>query len=207
MDEYTKYNDQRFWDRFDRPKLAPYFPLNKTLNCPLIDPIDIEQSNDDSIVFGTWNLWYGWQYRIQNPSLDIVMNGMFKMGDRWNWTWVTTPFGGAIDFRSTMLTSTRYRVQLAGVKSSSHPTKGDLFSYISKRQDQPDGDRNMTYVRWDTTSSKPTVIDQNASYADLSVRRLIEVGWNNDPRTSPIPEYANGADSNYAGSFEAVPKE
>lgn len=64
----------------DRAVYAAYFDLNTMFNDPFVKPIDIEKAQSGSWIQGSYAMWFGYGYNKDGPH-----DGMFKMGDRFEW--------------------------------------------------------------------------------------------------------------------------
>jgi len=203
----------------DRPKLRPYFALNETLVCPLIEKVDIEGADPDTIVFSTYNLWFGFQYRRSPNSTDTLANrnvtaasGMLKLGDRWGWYDDIAKY----TLRSSLMAGTRLQVAQAGATvSSTHP--GNRGTYTIAKANNDNGgtieltalgpvfwqSAKFTFVRWDSTDMNRGEVDMNGVFDDLSVRRYDRVGWLDDRRTARVAAWSNGW--GWPNSHEVVP--
>jgi type II secretory pathway pseudopilin PulG len=54
---------------------------NKVFQCPLIEPIDLDERLPDEFVYGNTALWFSWRY----TDGTTPQPGMYKLGDRFEW--------------------------------------------------------------------------------------------------------------------------
>jgi prepilin-type N-terminal cleavage/methylation domain-containing protein len=191
-------NVQRGVPRYDdRPTYRPYFDLNRTLNCPLIASVDIEGGHDDSAIFSTYNLWFGFQYRNIDTG-EAPEKGMFRRGDRWAWNDRERQHY----LRSNILASVRYFHQNNGDRySASHP--GD--TYTEKILDnQTEVGFKFSLARWDSDTRTRGPIDITVVFDDGAAGRYDAVKQVDDERMARVPEYSDGG--SFLTSHEFVPK-
>jgi len=68
-----------FGDFDDRPTLAPYILINKQLQCPLVDAVDLERSIANT--YSSYQLWFGFSFFVRKTA----QAGMMKLGDPLTW--------------------------------------------------------------------------------------------------------------------------
>jgi prepilin-type N-terminal cleavage/methylation domain-containing protein len=185
----------------DRPMYRNYFAL-KTVVCPLTKKIDlsIEANDEDTSVWGTYYLWFGFRYTLGNE------NGMFRLGDRLNWR--------GRSFRVlTAPVDIIWDQQL--IANNSHPDwkTGVMTNYSRQNEATPidvgnpvgsaiASTRKNTLSLWSVSNSSyddPGTpardvrgpIDANYSFDDASVLRLDNV-VHDDKRLVPVPGWASG---------------
>jgi prepilin-type N-terminal cleavage/methylation domain-containing protein len=190
----------------DRSKLRPYLGLSATLNCPLVDAVDFEGSKPDSIILGSQNMWFGFQYRRGGR----MFAGMHKVGDQWEWDDTI----GQQTVRSSLLTGTPFLIAKNGAAiASSHPDKNhtsamvtlqDSYTYELAAEWNFRNYRttNMTVSSWNSADRNRGPIDLNEGYADLSVVRLTDV-VQGDARVAYVGEYSDG--KNWPEQYQIVP--
>jgi prepilin-type N-terminal cleavage/methylation domain-containing protein len=161
-----------------RRTLKGFVPINTMLQCPLVEPVDLEippETNPDTFLECSYMLFWGWLYK---PSPTESTGGMFKIGDRWesprDSLSPASSYGllmGDIDLR--------YGNSLA---EGSHPDKSPQKMIPIIWVNFSAFGRLWNLSRWSTPLGSNVVrrntIDDNFAYDDLSVRRINDVkGW------------------------------
>ena len=168
-----------------RPVLRDYLPINKLLVDPTCPKVDLERSKPKTTVYGTYDLWFGWQYQVGQPQ-----KGMFKLGDRWSWD--NDSFNLLISDRNVQEVN-RWAI------SSSQDDLGVLtpkvFQDVGNFGDEA-GELGLgsptTASYWHADTDRRGKIDMNHAYDDASVDRLRNV-VPQDPRTIQVPLSKQGA--------------
>ncbi len=175
----------------DTLKYRPYFSVNKTLNCPLINQVNFETNG----VWCTYNLWFGFAY---HPASGARGKGLFKMGDRLEYDdQSVTP---TRHVSSSLLSGTRFITINGGpFVSATHSDQSDKY-YLATDPNNPG-----VLWRWDSSDMGRGPIDLNFSFADLSVRRYDQVEWDDQIRMVHVPGYTNDGAGNK--NYEIIPRQ
>jgi prepilin-type N-terminal cleavage/methylation domain-containing protein len=170
----------------DRPMLRPYVSINKLLNDPLSEEVELEAAGPDVITYAGYNLWFSMQYRPDQGFWDKVgpeprtTRGMFRLGDRWEWE---DRNYGEKPVRSNVMANDRYLPHpKENAVHSSHP--GDGWVNLVKREEPYGIELKATISMWEHYNAPQAgAIDMNALFDDGSVRRYNDVKW--DPGGEP----------------------
>jgi prepilin-type N-terminal cleavage/methylation domain-containing protein len=196
----------------DRPMLRPYISVTKTLSCPHLPQLDLEDQDPPTSIFATYNLWFGLRYRGDSFLFDQALGtyderpGLFKMGDRLHW--YDNIKGEAI--ASNVLAASRYVVHKLGtITYGSHP--GESY-YVFTNTDAPYGisvRALVTYYQSDSNEGRGPV-DLNALFDDGGVRRYNEVHWDTrddaiEDRFYRVPAWNNSSGWDHEW-WENIPK-
>jgi hypothetical protein len=182
-------------DLYDmRPPLRGYMAVNKQLQCPMTDQLDLEDTRVDENVFASYAMWWAWRYNVPNAP---PTRGMFKVGDRWTWK----------DTRFSILAGDYDALLHDDSVQASHPDRAGLLSLLSAKYKSLTGTgvgdvqaNAFTLSVWHR--GKPAaiqrgLIDVNSVFDDGSVGRLLDVKDPNDrdPRTERTPFTFNARSS------------
>jgi prepilin-type N-terminal cleavage/methylation domain-containing protein len=184
---YTLANPSEGYDM--RPGLRGVLSPNKMLQCPLVQPVDLEQETIGGVLT-SYNPWWGWKYHPASGAQP----GMFKLGDRFGWdTRQYSTLAGDIDMF--------YR-QAPAIQGSHPDSDPQTLTPLHVQEPPPGqvGDPNradplLTVSRWTVNSStvnnRRGPIDMNHLFDDLSVERYASVqGWNpTDERMDEVPVF------------------
>jgi hypothetical protein len=156
----------------DRPILSTFLPLNKTLNDPLAEPVDVETADPAANIFTNLSLWFGFQY-IDDP-------GMIKIGDRLEYR----------PFSLDVIVSDRDCVRGADVQSSHPDRSGVLYNRPYDNDEHPWLGGNLGVGVATGQAIKITIsywlvfgtdrrgpVDTNYTFQDLSVQRFDNVAY------------------------------
>jgi prepilin-type N-terminal cleavage/methylation domain-containing protein len=201
-----------------RPQLRPYLALNRNLQDPFIEPVDIERARDNEFVYQSYLLFAGWRYTAGQGG-----SGMHRIGDRIAWE------------------GRQYSVMVADVDkfsltkpnaSSSHPdTAGLMQNIVWQGQDAVAGQlgvggssmalgTDVTRSWWLTIGTDDPVrgaLDLNFGYSDLSVQRHMNIRMptnttprDRDERMDVVPWQPHGGagfDGAYPTAGVQVPRQ
>lgn len=178
----------------ERSILKPYIPINGGLNCALTGKLDLENTHADSTVFGSYSLWFGWYFALN----ETRHKGMDRLGDRLEWT-----YNGA-SYRFSTLASDVLVLKNA-VQSSAHPDAAGQRLNLKTLQDQY-GDAStveganipgvdIKYVVSDYSGGPVAQVrlEPQFAYTDNSVERMLNVRPASDERLVGVPDRRNGA--------------
>ena len=195
----------------DRAELRPYLSLNKLLMDSLgPGKVDLENSHDDTHVYSTYSLWFGWGYGRSPAGPESSMN---KMGDRFSWTYGSGTSAQQVQFN--VLASDFDRID-PGQNYNSHTDRGVALQTPWVLQDHAaygfgnTGLIKQTLAFWIGNVNTPQrgPIDMNTTFDDGSVRRNNRVRYDEYRFDGPmtwVPEYAEGA--NFPGTYNHLPKQ
>jgi prepilin-type N-terminal cleavage/methylation domain-containing protein len=169
----------------DRPRLRPYFDLNKLLNDPLAAPVNLETEDAQSYVLGNVGMFFGFKY-IDEP-------GLLRMGDRLVWTDVDGWNGRAGRvFRIDVLTGDfdGHHIQGFNVQASHPDRSGVLQPLVVQDGEHPwlGGQQGiglvsgqlvkLTFSIWiNFSTAERGPLDINFGFQDLSVHRFGDMRW------------------------------
>ncbi len=175
----------------DRPMLSKYIPINATLNDPLTGEVNMENLKPATSIEAPYHLWFGYRYTGQK--------GLMKITDRLQWQ------GKSFD----IIASDRDVVNWGGGTwvHGSHPDHaGVMYDEVLQMQsDSHFSGGNYIFSRWQShTTFRRGLIDLNFARVDCSVFMLgqLEV---QDPRLTPVPEFANGGNWPIAPTYLPTP--
>jgi prepilin-type N-terminal cleavage/methylation domain-containing protein len=164
----------------DRPRLSPYMDINRALQCPMVDEVDLANHTGTSIVQASYFLWFGWNY--------VNGQGMRRLGDRWTWK---AP-GASTTYAFSLLTGGY--IDTGPALYGEHPDSDGQLQNVAF-QDETDlfntllGGQ-MTFSIW-FRNQAPVVrgtLDLNYGLSDGSVSRIESIGMQDEEMTSlPIP--------------------
>jgi prepilin-type N-terminal cleavage/methylation domain-containing protein len=192
----------------DRPLLRPYMSINALID-PLAESVDLNGSHSDTMVFASYNLWFGWKWiGTERPSRGLVRHGQ-KM------TYETQePTGGQWVRRSynVLAGDTLGHWGFGGIWTA-HPDADGVWTQ-QVHQDEPWGGTNpaeqkSTVSLWYAFGPPvPGSFDQNYTFEDGSVRRYDDVHWNVEyeerERFARVPNFHREADV-HEGTWQAIP--
>ena len=156
-----------------RPRHRKLFPLNRTMQCPLSPQIDLDPldpAEDAEEIRASYVMFWAWQYKEQ----DTTYQGMFKVGDRFEWKDDFAPAGQRRVSRYSVLAGDLDLAWGAGGGArTSHPDREPAYMapvtfnsvFITGR---------LAYGQWASTAQPNTnrgLLDTNFMFADLSVAR------------------------------------
>jgi prepilin-type N-terminal cleavage/methylation domain-containing protein len=193
----------------DRRELRPYLTLNKMLMDPLgPSEVDLEGSHDDTHVYSTYELWFGWSFGTSSAGAEP---GMFKIGDRFGWTDPVDLGGRQRRFEVLAGDFDRYE---AGLPLGSHPDRTEpTIRNALVLQDKAaigidtTGGIKQTLSFWQSPGNPNRgLVDLNFAFADGSTGRYNDVEfneWADNGLLVRVPEYPDG--SNYPGTYNHLP--
>ncbi len=182
----------------DRPLLRPFLGGLKVLVDPMTGKINLD-TTQSTYIRTTYMLWFGWRY-TGNP-------GMRRIGDRFAWSY-TASGGTTVTEKFDLLASDWDYIESPNRALTSHADRQGLMRIDRFDDVQPITDTNTwTAIRWLWTPEKRPPVDLNFARDDLSVSQFDELIWkdSDEPRTDPVPLYANG--SNFATAQVFLPHE
>jgi len=164
----------------DRPVLEGYVAINRMLNDPLAEAVDLETTDEQTTVLAGNDIYWGWHLpRGQS---------MKKIGDRLTYT------ESGVTWRFSLLVADRNVHQLSEqAHQCSHPDdRGVLVNIMFEDQLLEVGAFGLlagqvTFSIWFNNGNDRGLTDNNYAYDDGSVRRLNAVGTNDDPRMVVVP--------------------
>ena len=162
----------------DRPELRDYVPLNAFF-CPLVSKLKVADSQDRTIVYTGYSMFFGYRYRD-----SLAGKGMFKLGDRLGY--------GDHEF-GTMATDHYYVSTSANYLVSAHPDSKNVLPHHEQENSNAAGlsqvlgvsnDSTLTLAEWSgfVNMQAVGVVDLNYAFVDASVTRLNDVWWDVDPK-------------------------
>jgi prepilin-type N-terminal cleavage/methylation domain-containing protein len=171
-----------------RPLIRPYIQINKQLNDPLVDPVDLDKPSQsgtapDTHFWSSTYLWFGWRYTLNARPLA----GMFKIGDRFAAETIRAP-----------MQSRRYNILVSDIDTeegsaySSHPDRAKLANVLAEGGPWITGGFITTSI-WKGPSNR-NPLDLNYGYDDGSVRRVVQVEyrWGPSDEMDRIPNFYDG---------------
>lgn len=168
----------------ERPILRGYVQLNKMLQDPLSQAIELEDTSANADVLHGYLTWYGWRY-LDPTRGNQAQPGMNRLGDRFEWR----------GQRYSVLASDvdQYQADLQ-VLFSSHPDRDEKMvrQVLENQGGVPDVIGNIYVSRWRRDPLDRGLLDLNFAYADGSVERLAMLKVNDDSQTVKIPQLAPG---------------
>ena len=168
-----------------RPIVGGHIDL-KQLNDPLCVQVDLQGAKQGSLIWASYNMWFGWGYEI-NPSESV----MRRMGDRF--TYKNSSFN---------LLASDMDIRRNGFQGS-HPDADGLMSLFSMQDEQFEPAQAATALGevgtrswWIMTSQNPRrgLIDMNTLADDASVKRYPDLIYSDDPRMTRVPYRRNSDD-------------
>jgi type II secretory pathway pseudopilin PulG len=179
----------------DRPVLRNHIALNRLLNDPLGQEVDLERPRPGSPIDAGLNLWFG--VTFHGPQAGP---GMVRLNDRLMWT--DTSSGQAIPHGLRWLASDLDVLSIpATTAMHSHPDKSGILS-AQTSQDWDAGaatasgtapSRGPTWSRWMSTATQRGEVDFNAVMEDGAAERWRNVAWD-DPRMVKVPHRTDATD-------------
>jgi prepilin-type N-terminal cleavage/methylation domain-containing protein len=147
-----------------RPQLQKLFDVNRTLQCPLTDPVELMKTEADVVVEASYTMWWGWRYVVGGQ----MYAGMYRMGDGFEWGGSSyNILAGDIDLR--------YEGSNA---QASHPDRDPKTLYAAKAEQELVYQHRSTVSRWVRAGSDRGKLDLNYLFDDGSARRYDNVtGW------------------------------
>jgi prepilin-type N-terminal cleavage/methylation domain-containing protein len=157
-----------------RPLIRPYVSINRHLNDPLSEPVDLDGAHPNVFIYSGYHLLAGWRYT--DPQYGGP--GMAKIGDRLTWN--------SRQFTAILADGDQFDIN--GYAMASHPDKsGLLANIVMQEQDYTTGQpitatstgSGLTHSWWLNDTDIPTrgTIDRNVAFTDLSVERYADVIW------------------------------
>jgi len=195
-----------------RPLIRDYLSVNGSLNCSLaprqvdLDTRKLDAANRLTLVFSSYELWFGWQYGGGGPE-----EGMFKMGDRFTYT--VTGDNSTAPFRHTfrlLASDTDVARDNDEINYTSHPDQaGVLAPWVVEdqtyQQDNQDplvsaagtAGTSYTFSWWRSSFQKRGRMDANYLADDNSVLRYNGVERLDDPRMVRVPSLSKVVDTRW----------
>jgi prepilin-type N-terminal cleavage/methylation domain-containing protein len=196
------YHRPGAWGPYDdRPTLRPYMDINRLLNDPLVQPVDLDKTYDGDAssedvtadVVASIGMWFGYRYRDEK--------GMHRIGDRWTYFFnnpdpqlrTTRSFDLFVSDREVTGGSGNVLGQV-GVQCSHPDDKGILYNVPVQDGRHPWGgpNLNLTISMWLNLVSAPQrgLVDLNYTNQDLAVHRYNGVE-RNDSRMVVVRTFVN----------------
>jgi prepilin-type N-terminal cleavage/methylation domain-containing protein len=78
-----------------RPLHSKFMDINTMLQCPMVEPIELVDTEPITNASASYTMWWAWQYKTSGGNaattgagLDPITShrGMFKVGDRFEWS-------------------------------------------------------------------------------------------------------------------------
>ena len=180
--------------RYDmRPPLDGYVQVNKQLNCPFAPALDLDLRQPAppyTMIMASYAMWWDWTYTTDSRAGD----GMFKVGDRWQWDGTT--YGLLMSDYELWWNASGWHI------SSSHPDLGGGLSQLhaNAADNVPIAAwfGNGTISGWINNSTQRGLLDMNYGYDDGSVVRANalkrEDQGSTEPRLNDVPYYRDTHD-------------
>jgi len=153
----------------DRRLLKQLLPIDESLNCPLVSPVELSGSKPRTRIWASQALWFGWEYRDLTGRSE---NGMHRLGDRFTWQ------GDSFSVLASDWTAFSREDNFA---IGSHP---DIYDGIMHPEKTGQSSScwwvisPSTYSFWVTPeTSAPGPVDRTFLFDDGSVQRLERVHW------------------------------
>jgi len=156
----------------ERPVLRKVTDLNKTLNCPLLKPVDLETPDVTSWIYSSQQLWFGWQFSPGN----VKQKGMFKVGDRFS---AASPVDGTVREFSVLVSDwVSQDPNVVSPPTWSYGAHPDYHDKTMPEWHQDDGAPHTTLSFFRAIDGQVRgPIDRNVAFDDGSVRRYSGVKW------------------------------
>lgn len=171
-----------------RPTLAGIIQINKTLNDPLTQPVNLEYDDPaGTYILSSYNMWFDWAYLgVQGGA------GMKKLGDRWT-------FAGK---KYSVLVNDYDNYFNGQNRACSHPDdEGLLENNVQDHVVNPFTQSFFTISVWRREGSRIRgPLDLNYAYDDGSVRRLDKLVHNDLERVDVVGLTHNATDTVAAGT-------
>lgn len=157
-----------------RPVIRSYIAVNKLLNDPLAEAVDLEVMDSRAWVYSNVALWFGWRWTSPQGQ-----GNMQRVGGRFGFA------GGLFDLLASDDHVSNQQTTIYGP----HPDAlGVLYNQAWQQEGaSPTGETNVI-SRW---ISEVTVargkVDQNYAHDDASVTRLPQILYNHDDRMAWVP--------------------
>ena len=171
-----------------RKPLRPIMSVNKQLQCPLTEQLELEDTKIDENVASSYTPWWGWFWQQQGQA---PLPGMFRMGDQ---------FQSREGDRYNLLIGD-YDASFGGFVNVSHPDREPARAYSLAVTYQslfgigagPAQGYPVTGAQWSTLNAANDrgLVDLNHAYDDGSVRRYNDIRpWRqSEPRMNPVSIY------------------
>jgi hypothetical protein len=166
-----------------RPPLRGLIDINKQMRCPLTIAVELDQTEADVAVDGSYATWWDWRY--ETPAGPE--RGMTRLGDRWTWT-----DGGRTEAYN--LLAGDFDIYFAGQGyHGSHPDDDGLLYPEAGENVIALGTRANFTLWWNAaTGGTRGLIDMNHAFDDASVRRYHGVArqdptGKHDARMATVP--------------------
>jgi len=166
-----------------RPRLRNYFSVQRVMQCPLTQRVDLEEDLENTVVFASYQMWFSWRYRYSGK----VYPGMFKMGDRVEF----------LDDRFDVLASDIFANETNNVQASHPDYEGRTTNIVWQRKvtlgaelgDEGAGIRG-TVSLWAGVAG---TIDRQFVYVDGSVERFNGLRFQETQTMVRLPWNSNSA--------------
>ena len=176
-----------------RPPLRPLFSINKMVQCPFVEPVEMDHTEPDINVEASYMMLWGWQYKPaaagNSPGLPgggAAQTGMFKLGDRFEWR-----EGNRNSFYRVLAADMDLIYAEAGSIQGSHPDRDQPSMWQLVAVEAPGFWPRNNLSRWVNNMRDRGLADLNFVYDDGSVLRLDGLlGWQwnrRDPRLDRLP--------------------
>ena len=182
----------------DRDLIAPYLSINRSLQCPFVRQIDVDDKTDGpgQHIYISYSLFHGWKFRDARAT-----RAMRRLGDRFDWD------GDWFDVLAADVDGVRPEIDTT---YGSHP---DLSGRLAMQYAQKEpflGFGTITLSWWaSTTTDERPPVDFNYMFANGEVRTIEQVRYNEwDPAVGrgsfvKVPE-SNTTDK-FDGHYSQLP--
>lgn len=177
------------WTADCRVPLRPLFSINKSLNDPLCQEVDLDNESEmEASIWAPTALWFGYQYTNDSSTSP---KGMYRLGDRWTWN----------DQSFDVVASDIVSQDPGWGGHDSHPDY-DGVAYNDVKDSGP-GElpwgspaATDTWTRWIGGTNRGPV-DANYALQDGSVRRILAIEHDTNPQipemADDVPIFGNGS--------------
>ncbi len=164
---------------YDDRKVLRQFISLKALSDPLTGKVDFEDVDTDATAYSTVNLWFGYGFE-GHPRMS-------KLGDRFGWSETDSVTARPVSWRFDVLASDRDTITRNGVSvQSTHPdSENRTVNRVVQNGNFAWGAKWVISL-WQSGGGRGAV-DLNFGCADGSVRRHLQVAWN-EPEMARVPE-------------------
>ena len=155
-----------------RPPLRTIFDINKVVQCPFNEPVEMDKTPEDVNVEASYMMLWGWQYKLQNRTLP----GMFRLGDRFEFL---HPDGRVARY-NVLAGDMDLRYGEAQSIQASHPDRDPATMWAMVAVEAPGFWPRNNLSRWvNNLNYTRGAVELNFAFDDGSVQQLPGViGWN-----------------------------
>jgi prepilin-type N-terminal cleavage/methylation domain-containing protein len=214
-------NGRANWDM--RPMIRTMgLDVNKHLQCPFVQPLDLQDTIPNESAHGNQAMWFGWYYTGGGGLGEEVtrgfagnqnLPGMFKVGDRFQAHDVHDR--GKVRSFSLLVSDfdlSRPWDAVGPNAQASHPDQKHMWNWPARREQVFDSMVTISY--WQSVPGAPGIrgtLDNNFGYDDGSVRRVNDIELNDSemariPNTQSEDENRQGYASEGIGHGYQVPR-